>query len=68
MPRIIPNLHTRNSPIFTGIYLASQSYRYAATKDEQAVKVPVSGNLTAKAIFQGEDEGAVYAGLRAGAC
>jgi len=31
-------IYTRDSPIFTGIYLASQSYRYAVTKDEQAIK------------------------------
>jgi len=31
-------LYTRDSPIFTGIYLASQSYRYAVTKDERAIK------------------------------
>ncbi|WP_133513288.1 hypothetical protein [Candidatus Thiosymbion oneisti] len=31
-------LYTRDSPIFTGIYLASQSYRYAVTKNEQAIK------------------------------
>ena len=30
--------YTRDSPIFTGIYLASQSYRYAVTKDKQAIK------------------------------
>lgn len=28
---------TRDSPVFTGIYLASQSYRYAVTKDKKAV-------------------------------
>lgn len=31
-------VYTRDSPIFTGIYLASQSYRYAVTKDKQAIR------------------------------
>ncbi len=31
-------LYTRDSPVFTGIYLASQSYRYAVTKNKQAIK------------------------------
>ncbi len=38
MDQAVEHIGYMDSPIFSGIYLASQSYRYAVTKDEKAVE------------------------------